>query len=117
MPKYSQKYNNDRKQIHILITKYNYLWERYNQILENLIYGQYETVFKTLPFLLDDIIGPENLFLNSSKRVKKIFLKKWEEKYEKKESNPFNLLKEDCLEILHKVTSRKEYLKMKKIIK
>lgn len=111
MGNYSKIYTKDQKQIKFHLRGYHSLWLRYNRILKQTQYGLFDMVITASLNLIEDVKKKKIGFNKSNLRVKKIFLQKWQKKYGKINSRPYDLLEEDIMEIVTAIRIRKEYLR------
>lgn len=105
----------DRKKIRYLLKAYHSLFKRYKELLKQTRDGQFNTVLRSAMSLIEMIDEYYNKYKSVNDRVKKIFLKKWKEKYGKNESNPYSKIKDDVHKILQAIHTRKQYLRQQGI--
>lgn len=110
MAKFSKQYNIDQKRIKTMIRKYKGLWTRYTLILEQTQYGKFNTVIKTALDLIETIENEQIMFTRSSDRVKKIYIQKWISKFGRQVTDPYKMMKNDLVDIIQAIRTRKEYL-------
>ena len=110
MAKFSKQYNMDQKRIKSMLRKYKGLWTNYNEILELTQFGKFNTVIKSALNLIEIIEREGKIFRLSSDRVKKIYIKKWISKFGRQVSDPYKLMKNDLVDIIQAIRTRKEHL-------
>lgn len=110
MGKFSKEYNQNRKKVKDLLKEYHYLWEIYNEILNQTTYGDFNVALVRIVDQVEAIGLVHTTFKNCNEKVKKIFIQKWEAKYGKINNDPFQLLINDLQDIAKAIQTRKMYM-------